>query len=236
MAWPLPERGVLGVFAKQPVAGKAKTRLAAAIGPDMAAEVHEAMLLDQLDLWDSDRVLAPGGRRVVAFAPSDARPWFEARVPAGFALQPQAEGDLGQRMQAFFASEFEAGAEQVVVIGSDCPALDPLHVISAFIWLKLRDVVIGPATDGGYYLMGARRKVPPIFDGIDWSTPDVLSHTIDRLNRTSLGLAVLPPCYDVDRPGDLRTLAGHLRALRRSGLNPGLPRTEEAVERAVPRH
>ena len=235
MAWPLPEKGVLGIFGRQPVAGKAKTRLAAAIGPDLAAEVHESMLLDLLELWDSERILARGGRRVVGYAPPEAGPWFQARVPSSFVLQPQVEGDLGQRMQAFFAGEFQNGAEQVVLVGADCPALDPVHVISAFIWLKVRDVVIGPSTDGGYYLLGCR-KLPPIFEGIDWNTNDVLAQTIDRLSHTSLELAMLPPCYEVDTPGDLRTLSGHLRALRRAGLNPGLPRTESAVERAVPRH
>jgi uncharacterized protein len=235
MGWPLPDKGVLGVFAKQPVSGKVKTRLAAAIGTDLAAEVHEAMLFDMLDLWTSDRVLAPGGRKVLVFDPPDAAPWFEKRVPAGVALAPQVEGDLGQRMRAFFAREFEAGAEKVVLIGSDIPALDPLHVISAFIWLEVRDVVLGPSTDGGYYLVGCRAKVPPIFEGIGWSTSDVLSQTVDRLGRTSLSLALLPACYDVDTPGDLRTLSGHFRAMRRAGLDPGCSRTELALERAVPR-
>jgi rSAM/selenodomain-associated transferase 1 len=235
MGWPPPEKAVLGIFARQPVPGKAKTRLAAAIGPDLAAEVQEAMLLDALDLWGSERVLAPGGRRVLVFAPDEARGWFAERVSEPFELRPQADGTLGQRMEAFFFKEFAEGAVEVVLIGSDSPTIDPLHVISAFIWLKSRDVVLGPSTDGGYYLIGARGKVPPIFDGVDWSTPDILSQTVDRLNRTSLELATLPPCYDVDTPGDLRTLAGHLRAMRRSGLNPGVPRTELAVERAVPR-
>ncbi len=226
MAWPLPECAVLGLFGKKPEPGRVKTRLASAFGPEFAAEAHEAMLFDTIELWAFDRVLAPGGRRVFVFAPDDAGPWFDSRVPASFALQAQTGGDLGQRMKNFFAGEFEDGAAKVVLIGSDSPTLDPTHVISAFLCLDSRDVVLGPSTDGGYYLIGCRPPLPPIFDGIDWSTPHVLGQTIDRLSDSGRSLAVLPPWYDIDTPDDWRTLAGHLRAMRLSGMEPGLPRVE----------
>ncbi len=231
MAWSLPERAVLGIFGKKPEAGKVKTRLAQALGDTIAAEIHEAMLFDLLDLWSSERYIEPGGRRVLVYAPDDAGPWFDPRVPAAFALQPQTEGDLGTRMRNFFAGEFEEGASRVVLIGSDSPTLDPTVVISAFLCLEGRDVVLGPSTDGGYYLVGCRPPVPPIFDGIDWSTPDVLGQTIDRLRDTGLSLAVLPPSYDVDTPDDWTVLAGHVRALRRAGVDPGLPRVEALIAR-----
>ena len=86
MDWAVPEGGVLGIFAKRPDPGRVKTRLAAEFGAAFAAAAAEAMLLDLLEDWD--RWLAPGGRRVVAFAPDDAGPWFDARVPAAFALPP----------------------------------------------------------------------------------------------------------------------------------------------------
>jgi rSAM/selenodomain-associated transferase 1 len=203
-----------------------KTRLAAELGDEKAAAIYEAMLFDILETWSSPAVLAPGGRRVLVFAPGDAGPWFDRRVPPCFALQPQAEGGLGERMAAFFAGEFQDGAQRVVLIGADSPTLDPTIVISAFLCLESRDVVLGPATDGGYYLVGARGAVPPVFEGVDFSTPAVLGQTIDRLRDTGLSLGVLPPWYDVDTPDDLRLLVGHMRALRRAGLNPGLPRIE----------
>lgn len=231
MAWSLPECAVLGIFGKRPDPGLVKTRLAAEFGPDLAAEMHAAMLFDTLGAWSSERVLTAGGRRVLVYAPADAGPWFDARVPAAFALQPQAEGELGQRMHAFFAGEFEDGATRVVLIGSDSPTLDPTLVVSAFLCLEGRDVVLGPSTDGGYYLVGCRGAVPPIFEGIDWSTPHVLHQTIDRLRDTGLSLAVLPPWYDVDTADDWRTLAGHLRAMHRSGMDPDLPRTESLIAR-----
>jgi rSAM/selenodomain-associated transferase 1 len=232
VAWPLPAGAVLGMFGKRPVPGEVKTRLAAELGPAYAAEAHAAMLFDQLDQWASDRVLSPGGRRVLVYAPDDAGSWFDARVPEAFALQPQTSGDLGRRMHDFFAGEFEDGASRVVLIGSDSPTLDPTHVIGAFLCLEGRDVVLGPSTDGGYYLIGCRRAVPPIFEGIDWSTPSVLSQTIERLRDTGLSLSVLPPWYDVDTLDDWRMLTGHLSALRLAGMDPGLPRTEALISRA----
>lgn len=231
MGWSLPERAVLGIFGKKPEAGQVKTRLAAEFGPEFAAEAHAAMLFDTVELWASDRILEPGGRRVLVYAPHDAGPWFDERVPPNFSLQPQADGDLGARMQAFFAGEFEDGAERVVLIGSDSPTLDPSHVLSAFLCLEGRDVVLGPSADGGYVLIGCRPPLPPIFEGIDWSTPNVLAQSIDRLAELGNSLAVLPPWYDVDTPDDWRTLVGHLRALRRAGMMSGLPRTEALAER-----
>ncbi|HEV3121151.1 MAG TPA: TIGR04282 family arsenosugar biosynthesis glycosyltransferase [Isosphaeraceae bacterium] len=231
MAWAFPEGAVLGVFGKRPEPGAVKTRLASAVGPELAADVHTAMLFDLLDLWDSERFVAPGGRRVLVYSPADAGPWFDPHVPASFALQPQSEGDLGQRLHSFFAGEFEDGATRVVAIGSDSPTLDPTLVISAFLCLESRDLVLGPSTDGGYYLVGCRPPVPPIFEGIDWSTAHVLSQTIDLLRNTRLSLSVLPPWYDVDTLDDLQVLAGHLYAMRRSGLDPGLPRTEAVIDR-----
>jgi rSAM/selenodomain-associated transferase 1 len=230
MAWSLPEGCVVGIFGKQPEPGQVKTRLAGELGREAAAAIHEAMLFDTLETWSSETVLASGGRRVLVYSPADAGPWFDPRVPACYALQPQVEGDLGARMHAFFEGEFEDGATRVVLIGSDSPTLDPTIVITAFLCLEGRDVVLGPSTDGGYYLVGARRSVPPIFKGIAWSSPAVLSQTIDQLKDTGLSLAILPPWYDVDTPDAWRILAGHIRALRRAGLNPGLPRTERLIE------
>lgn len=235
MAWSLPDGAVLGMFGRRPEVGRVKTRLAAALGAEMACTAYEAMLLDLLELWGGDRLLAPGGRRVLVFAPEDAGPWFDEHAPSSWALQPQVDGDLGLRMRSFFEGEFEDGAGRVVLIGSDSPTLDPSIVISAFLCLDGRDVVLGPSTDGGYYLVGCRPPVPPIFEGIDWSTPDVLGQTIDRLCASGRSVAVLPPWYDIDTPDDWRLLSGHLRALKSSGFEPGLPRLEGLIRVDGPR-
>ncbi len=226
MAWTLPDDCVLGIFGAKPEPGHVLKRLLPEWGPDDAAELYDAMLFDTLDLWDSEEILSPGGRRVLVYAPDDAGPWFDERVPDSFAMQPQVDGDLGRRMQAFLAGELADGADRVVLIGTDTPTLDPTIVVSAFLCLEGRDVVLGPASDGGCYLIGARRSAPPIFEGVDWDSPNVLGQMIDHLAGTGLTLSTLPPWYRVTRSDDVRMLSGHLRALRLAGFDPGLPRLE----------
>jgi glycosyltransferase A (GT-A) superfamily protein (DUF2064 family) len=223
MAWSLPEGCVLGIFGARPDPSE----------PD-GGGLAGAMLFDLLDLWDSPGVIAPGGRKVLVYAPGDddTGAWFDTRVPAAFALQPQAGGDRGERLAEFFAGEFESGATRVVAVGPDAyaPTLDPSFVIGAFVALEGRDVVLGPSTTGGYYLVGCRHGVAPIFDGIEWGTPDVLALTIDRLDGTGLSVAVLPPWYEVATEASVRVLRGHLRAMRRAGMDPMLARTEAWLE------
>ena len=90
-------------------------------------------------------------------------------------------------------------------------------------------MVIGPATDGGFYLLGARREIPPVFEGVEFGRPDVLAQVLVRLTHTDLSLSVLPPWYVVETSDHLRMLAGHLRALRRAGFDPRLPRLERLI-------
>jgi len=234
MGWSLPENGVLGIFGSRPGPGEVQTPLEAELGLEAAVALNAAMLFDLLDLWDSPGVLAPGGRKVLVYAPGedDTGAWFDTRVSAGFALQPQQCGDPGARLAAFFAGEFEDGAGRVVAIGTDTPTLDPSFVLGAFLALDGRDIVLGPATSGGYYLVGCRHGVPPIFDAIDWGTPDVLAQTIDRLDGTGLSVAVLPPWYSIDTRASVRMLRGHLQAMRRAGMDPMLARTEAWLQTA----
>jgi glycosyltransferase A (GT-A) superfamily protein (DUF2064 family) len=232
VAWPLPDRAVLGIFGNQPAPGPARERLAAALGEELAASAQNALMFDFLELWGSERILAPGGRRVFVYGPSDAGPWFDPRVPDSFALQPQTEGDFGERTRAFFAGELDEGAERVVVVGTGTPTLDPSIVLSAFLCLESRDVVLGPNTSGGCYLVGSRRIVPPIFEATDWRQPGSLQVAIERLGDSGVSVAVLPPWYDVDAPRGWQTLVGHVRALRRAGTDPGLPRLEALLEHA----
>jgi hypothetical protein len=223
MAWTLPDACVLGIFGARPA-------------PGVGDGLPEAMLFDVLDLWDSPGVIAPGGRKVLAYAPGDDETgvWFDTRVPQGFALQPQQGGDIGRRLTAFLDGELEDGAARVVAIGATAPTLDPAFVVSAFVALEGRDLVLGPATSGGLYLVGCRRGLAPVLDEIDWGSPDVLSQTINRLDGTGLSVAVLPPWYMVETGAGARMLRGHLRAMRRAGMDPMLPRTEQWLERAGP--
>ena len=230
-SWAAPAGAVFGVFAKKPEPGRVKTRVAARYGPAAAAELHEAMLLDLVANWAGADVLGPGIRRVLAYAPADAGAWFDARLPTSFAREPQRDGDLGCRMQAFFDGEFARGASRVVLIGADAPTLDPTVVVDAFRHLDHRDVALGPAADGGYYLIGSRLRPPPVFDAVDWGSPNVLTQTVERLRASGRSLAVLPPWYDVDTPDDVTALAGHIAAMRYAGVDPRLPRTEVIIRR-----
>jgi uncharacterized protein len=212
---------VLGLFAKWPEPGQVKTRLAAVSSPAWAADVALAFLRDL-----TDRLGLFAARRLLAFAPASAAARFAGLVGDRFGLVPQAEGDLGRRLSCFLGEQLAAGAGSVVVVGADSPTLPLAHIEQAFAELERADVVLGPATDGGYYLVGCGRRVPPIFDGIAWGGPTVLAQSIARLADPAWRLALLPPWYDVDTLDDWRMLCGHLAALRRAGLDPGVPHTE----------
>jgi rSAM/selenodomain-associated transferase 1 len=220
---------VLGLFAKQPVPSQAKTRLAAATSPEWAAQVAAAFLGDLMD-----RLSTLDVQRVLAFAPPVASSYFNQAARGRFELVPQCGGDLGQRMDAFLRERVASGAEAVVIVGTDSPTL-PLPIIDqAFAVLRRTDVVLGPAMDGGYYLVGCGRRVPPMFEGISWSGSTVLVETVARLTDSSWRLSVLPPWYDVDTLDDWLMLRGHLAAMRRAGIDPEVPRTEVLCEAPMP--
>lgn len=218
---------VLGVFAKWPTPGRVKTRLASATSADWSARVAAAFLADTLD-----RLAAVAARRLLAFAPDGAELAFAELVRGRFGLVPQGPGDLGERLGRFVSSRLAEGARAVVVVGTDSPTLPVPLVERAFAELGGADVVLGPATDGGYYLVGCRRLPPRLFAGIDWGGEDVLRQTVERLDGFTL--AVLPPWYDVDAVADWHVLAGHLAALRRAGVDPGAPRTEALAREPLP--
>jgi rSAM/selenodomain-associated transferase 1 len=217
---------VLGVFAKWPEAGAVKTRLKDA-DTTWNVRVAHALLLDTLERLASVTV-----HRVVAFSPPEREADFAAVVAGRYSLTAQVEGDLGQRLSAFFRQGFEKGACSVVVVGTDSPTLPVAHVERAFVELESADVVLGPAMDGGYYLIGCTRthgELLPLFEGIAWSSVEVLANTVARLRDPRWRLALLPPWYDVDTPADWAMLSGHLAALRRAGVNPGAPRIEALI-------
>lgn len=222
---------VLGVFVKQPVAGRVKTRLAAAIGDERAAEIYAAF---QHDVLDSVRGL--GDRRVLGFAPNDAdsREYFTGIGEDAFDLWPQPDVSLGERMAAFFEHEFASGAERVVLIGSDSPNLPGEIIQQAFVALAEKDCVIGPATDGGYYLIGfrsrARSHVQRMFANIKWSTHQVLGQTVERIREANISLSIMPPWYDIDTVEDLAILRSHIAATGLAGGNQA-SRTAELLEK-----
>ena len=127
----------------------------------------------------------------------------ETREWTAHAARCQPEGDLGERMTAAFATAFAAGAGRVAIIGTDCPGLRAHHLTEAFAALETADVVLGPATDGGYYLLGLRQPQPELFQNKTWSTDTVLGDTLADARRLGLRVALLTELRDVDDATDL---------------------------------
>jgi len=209
----------LAVFTKVPIAGLAKTRLAPALTLEGAAALYRGFLLDTVDL--ASRVSRC--EVIIVYTPQEASQVLREIVKKPVELMPQSSGDLGNRMSSAFKELFARGYESAVVIGADLPTLPVSHLRAAFAALERRPVVLGPSLDGGYYLIGLRAPQPELFEGIAWSTNQVLGQTIDRINQLGLGVEGLEPWYDVDTVDDLDFLVSHLRLLMASGrLN--LPR------------
>jgi rSAM/selenodomain-associated transferase 1 len=190
------------VFARRPAAGRVKTRLSPPLPPDEAAAVYEACLKDVVALAGRDRA------RVELWY--DGGKADEAYFAAHFAMVPrarQATGELGERLEDAFECNFAEGAGRTVIVGSDAPTLPDSSLHSAFDFLAEADVVLGPALDGGYYLVGLRREAWPraaaLFRDIPWSTERVLGVTRDRAAAAGLSVRLLPGWYDIDRPEDL---------------------------------
>ena len=224
----------LGIFAKQPVPGRVKTRLARDWGNERAAALYECFVRDLLS-----RFVRDGNRRVIGFAPDndEARQWFDtASQPLtdaeAWTLWPQPESNLGGRMTTFFETWTESADHRTILIGSDSPSLPDEYLEQTWLLLETNDCVLGPATDGGYYLIGLRGTVADFgapFRNVEWSTAGVLAQTVERLKQHDLSLGLLPPWYDVDSVEDVVTLAGHLAALEQSGTADFLTSTQQCL-------
>lgn len=119
--------------------------------------------------------------------------------------QTQGEGDLGIRMERSLTNAFQQKAEQVIIIGTDCPSLNSQILATAFQQLKTFNLVLGPAVDGGYYLIGLQQPIPELFTNIHWGTDQVLIQTLKIAQNHDLSIYSLPPLADIDRPDDLKT-------------------------------
>ena len=183
------------VYAKRPLPGHAKTRLGTDIGMERAAGVYARLLYAYLlDLLHAD--LADTCIELSVASPADV-PFFADTFPE-LVVRSQIEGGLGQRMAASFAQAFAAGAETVVLTGSDIHGLDSQIVRAAFHALETAPVAIGPASDGGYYLIGMRAPGACLFEGIEWSSDHVLAQTEALADAQGLEMAYLPERFDID--------------------------------------
>jgi rSAM/selenodomain-associated transferase 2/rSAM/selenodomain-associated transferase 1 len=192
-------RHTVVLFAKVPVPGRVKTRLAADLGMERATSIYRELGRRTVDALRSGPWVT-----TVHVAPPDADSIADVTAWLGTDVQyrGQTPGDLGERMRAAIDDELR-GATAVCVVGTDIPGLDESTLRQAFDALETHDVVIGPATDGGYYLIGMTRTRPELFDGIPWSTARVLDLTLERAEAAGLSVARLEPRTDVDTLDDV---------------------------------
>jgi uncharacterized protein len=185
------------VMTKYPEAGRTKTRLIPALGVGGAADLHARLALHCIQQIQSDNleVRYSGGNLELM------RDWL-----GDLNYVPQGEGDLGDRMRYAFDTGFIQGCTKIVMIGTDCPAIDQSLIRQTFKLLDQIDVVLGPALDGGYYLIGLRQMIPELFVRIPWSTDTVLRDSLTIATTLNLSYQLLQPLPDIDRPEDLQYL------------------------------
>ena len=218
-------RNALVVFAREPKDGKVKTRLAESLPEKTVTALYKCFVEDILAV----ALAAECRSRYLYYAgglPADA---FLRRFESRFKFKRQTGEDLGARMHNAFIRCFAEGHDKVVVIGTDCLTLNADGIRNAFSGLDRNDVVLGPARDGGYYLIGLKRPLKYIFTGIRWGTAEVLPATKQRIARRGRSLYLLEEKRDIDTPEDLRAFR---KACRRKGK--GLK--SAAFVMAIPRH
>ena len=188
----MPTGPALIIFIKNPIPGRTKTRLAASVGHDMALRMYGV-----LTNWTREQAL--GLSNVTRylyyseFIPSD-----DGWSATDFLRNVQRGSDLGARMENAVAEVFERGHDRVIIIGTDCPGITTEYLKDAFVKLADYDVVIGPALDGGYTLLGMRGEPKPLFNGVEWSTESVLAQTLALVEQFELQPYELTPLSDVD--------------------------------------
>lgn len=191
------------IFTRYPEPGKTKTRLIPALGKEGAAKLQQKMTEQKLTEALKLQALYPisieiyftGGNQQLM------QDWLGNLI-----YKKQSKGDIGKRMEVAFQSVFETGSDRAVLIGIDCPDLNSELILEAFQALNQHDLVLGPAADGGYYLIGLNYLIPELFTGISWSTAEVLPQTQNIAQLLQLSVASLPILSDIDRPEDLAIL------------------------------
>jgi rSAM/selenodomain-associated transferase 1 len=196
----MPDKSIVLLFIKAPFKGQVKSRLAMAVGEEPALELYKNFTLDIIDALS-----ASGYPFRICFYPRDAEEAITTWL-IGYPTAPQAGSDLGERMELAFKKIFSEGFTRAILIGSDIPDLTQAVFHEALESLIKNDAVIGPAADGGYYLIGFNQRsfLPGIFRGIPWSTDTVFRETMDILHGSSLRVHLLPQWKDVDTLEDLK--------------------------------
>jgi uncharacterized protein len=204
----MPARIIL--FTRYPEPGRAKTRLIPVLGAGGAAALHRRMTERILETIERHAVTSDVRVEIRLAGGADdlARAWLG---PERW-IRPQGPGNLGDRMLRAATEAAVEGAPSTVIVGADCPAITEAHLAEAFAALIESEIVLGPAVDGGYYLIGLRQPRSCLFRGIDWGTSSVLSETVRAAEEACLTPTLIDALPDVDRPEDLDALPGDLLA------------------------
>ncbi|MCG6192925.1 TIGR04282 family arsenosugar biosynthesis glycosyltransferase [Leptospira sp. FAT2] len=192
----MDNKETLILFLKNPRIGQVKTRLAAGLGNEAALNVYEQLVeITQKQVAGLDLPVRLYFDSIPEFLSGKWGNQVSAHLQSG--------EDLGFRMSNAFSETFSQGAQKAVIIGSDCPDLETKHIREAFSALDQSDVVLGPALDGGYYLLGLKSYLPEIFREVPWSTDRVFAGTLEKLQLLRKNVWILPKLGDVDEPEDL---------------------------------
>ena len=218
------------VFAKNPIPNTVKTRLVPPLSPEQAATLYTAFLTD----WCKTLAELRDVDLVIAYTPEDAQPHLQALIGDDAIYIPQIGAGLGERLTSATQWAVEHEYTKILLVGSDSPTLPISYISQALTLLDSRNIVIGPSTDGGYYLIGfsvetLATTVPHVFEEIAWSTAEVFQQTVRRIHSVKATLGLLPPWYDIDTAEDLAFLHAHIAAMRLAGDPVQAVRTESLL-------
>ena len=183
------------IFVRKPVLGKVKTRIAASVGDEVAIAIYNKLLRH------THKITSPLSCKKFVFyadAIDDNDLWND-----GYQKRLQADGDLGSKMKSAFAYLFNTGYSRICIVGSDCYELTTAIIEQAFYLLNKNEIVLGPAKDGGYYLLGMKDNMKDVFEGIEWSTSEVLQQTLSHIQKNLYTYSMLDELKDMDTINDV---------------------------------
>lgn len=192
------------IFTRYPEPGVTKTRLIPALGAEGAAALHRH--LTECTLNSVKALQAQSNLSVEICFTGGTEQLMQDWLGKSYVYRHQSQGDLGNRLITAFAQAFNQGLKKVIIIGTDCPQLDPRLLQQAFSALAESDLVLGPAKDGGYYLIGLQRPLRELFLEISWGSDRVFQQTVAIAQSLNLKLSYLPQLADIDRPEDLELI------------------------------
>ena len=200
------------LFARDPVLGKVKTRLSPFLNDETILQLYTCFLHDSLDKIRQ----VENADLFIGISPSNQSGFFTGMPGSDMRIFVQEGKELGDKMRRAIQDRFAEGYERVVIIGSDSPSLPVSYIERAL--ASDKDMVLGPSTDGGYYLIGMKGALTEVFEGVTWGTEKVLQETCDHLVQNGVPLELLPVWYDIDSPEDLKFFKTHLQLIEQSGL------------------